>query len=172
VAVLRHSLVLGGTRSGKSVFAETLALSSGLAPVYIATAEPFDQEMRRRIEEHRARRGPAWTTVEAPRLLLDALLTQSAADRVLLVDCLTLWLTNLLLADLDLTSETDRLVQSSTGWRGPVILVSNEVGLGGIAADPISRTFADHAGRLHQALAAVLHEVVLVTAGLPIWLKR
>ena len=166
------TLVLGGARSGKSAFAESLVLRSGLRPLYLATAQALDEEMRRRVEHHRRGRGDAWTLVEEPLELSDALRAESRPDRAVLVDCLTLWLTNLLLAERDPVLESDRLLAVLTAPPGPVVLVSNEVGQGIVPTNALARRFVDEAGRLHQRLAAAAQSVVLVTAGLPQHLKR
>ena len=160
--------MLGGARSGKSAHAEALVLGSGLQPVYVATAQALDGEMAARIEHHRARRGAAWRTVEAPLELAATVADLAAAERAVLVDCLTLWLTNLMLAGRDVEAEGSRLLAAA---RGPVVLVSNEVGLGIVPLDALSRAFVDHAGRLHQRLGAVVDRVRFVAAGLPLDLK-
>jgi adenosylcobinamide kinase/adenosylcobinamide-phosphate guanylyltransferase len=166
-----RTLVLGGVRSGKTAHAERLALAAGVAPVYLATAEPFDDGMRARIAAHRGGRDPRWRTVEEPLDLAAAIAVETGPDRVVLVDCLTLWLTNVVLAGRGVAHETAQLVDAVRGAGGPLVLVSNEVGLGGIAADVMARRFADDAGRLHQDLAAMCETVVLVAAGLPLRLK-
>lgn len=167
----RHSLILGGARSGKSAWAESRAEGSGLRPVYVATAEALDDEMRERIARHRARRDTAWRTLEAPLELARAIVEEAAADRVLLVDCLTLWLTNLMVAERDLEGEQAELLRALEAARGPVIMVSNEVGQGVVPANAMARAFVDRAGHLHQALARGCGLVVLITAGLPLALK-
>jgi adenosylcobinamide kinase/adenosylcobinamide-phosphate guanylyltransferase len=167
----RLTLVLGGTRSGKSRFAERLVLESGFEPVYIATAEPLDQEMTVRIAEHRARRGAGWRTVEEPLHLVGALARECAPERAVLVDCLTLWLTNLMIGQRDVAAEAACLVDALGGLRGALVLVSNEVGQGVVPESAMARAFIDHAGRLHQALAARADAVVFLTAGLPQRLK-
>lgn len=160
------TLVLGGARSGKSRYAEQLI---GARPaLYIATGEPHDDEMRARIRDHQGRRGTHWTTREAPLALAAAL---READRPALVDCLTLWLSNLLGAGLDPETETRALIAALSAVSVPVILVSNEVGLGIVPDNKLAREFRDHAGRLHQAVAAVATRVVFVAAGLPLTLK-
>lgn len=160
------ALVLGGARSGKSRYAEQLF---GARPaLYIATSEPRDDEMHQRIRDHQARRDSNWTTRDVP-LALAAALRQ--ADRPVLVECLTLWLSNLLGARLDPETETRALVVALSSVTVPVILVSNEVGLGIVPDNKLAREFCDHAGRLHQALAAVATRVVFVAAGLPLTLK-
>jgi adenosylcobinamide kinase/adenosylcobinamide-phosphate guanylyltransferase len=172
VAPAHLTLVLGGVRSGKSHFAERLAIEAGGERVYVATAEPFDEAMRHRITLHRLRRGSEWRTLEAP-LELEAALNEAAAPgRVVLVDCLSLWVTNLMLAGRDVTTASEAVVQTAASLPGHLLLVSNEVGLGGIEVHPMARGFADHVGRLHQDLAQVATEVVLVVAGQPLWLKR
>jgi adenosyl cobinamide kinase/adenosyl cobinamide phosphate guanylyltransferase len=166
----RRTLVLGGVRSGKSAFAERLARDHGGPVTYIATAQALDPEMERRIAAHRARRDPAWRSVEASLDLPDAIGREAGA--VLLVDCLTLWITNLMLGGHDLEAASLELEEAVATAPGALVLVSNEVGLGGIAADPMARAFADHAGALHQRLAVAVEGVAFVAAGLPLWLKR
>jgi len=165
------TLVLGGARSGKSAFAESLVLGSGLEPVYLATAQALDDEMRARIDHHRDRRGARWRLVEEPLALPDALAAHAAEGRVVLVDCLTLWLTNVLLAERDPEREGRRLLSTLAALPGPAVLVSNEVGQGVVPANALARRFVDEAGRLHQRVAAAADQVVLVTAGLPLRLK-
>ncbi len=171
-ALPRLTLVLGGARSGKSAFAERLVLGAGLEPVYIATAQALDGEMADRIERHRRQRGTGWRVVEEPLELAQALATEARPGRAVLVDCLTLWLTNVLLAEREPRLEADRLLEAVEGLAGPAVLVSNEVGLGVVPADALSRRFVDEAGRLHQRLAAAAQEVVFMAAGLPLHLKR
>jgi len=165
------TLVLGGARSGKSRHAEALVESAGGDCVYVATATAGDEEMAARIAAHRARRGPQWTTVEAPLDLVDALHRECRAGRAVLVDCLTLWLSNLLGAARDPAAESARLIAALPALGGPVIFVSNEVGLGVVPDNALARAFVDHAGRLHQDLAAAAQSVVYLTAGLPLPLK-
>lgn len=178
-------LILGGARSGKSALAERRARESALRVVYLATAESRDAEMARRIEHHRARRPADWGLVEAPLYLADALRQQAAADACLLVDCLTLWLSNLLFAGhaaaqaesgqaVDcalLAGETQAMLDLLPNLPGRLILVSNEVGCGIVPIDPVARLFADEQGRLNQRIAAVAQRVTLVAAGLPLELK-
>ena len=165
------TLVLGGARSGKSRFAEQLALNGGQACVYVATAEAFDDEMRTRIAEHRARRGPEWRTVDAPRRLAEAIDAEADPGRVVLVDCLTLWLSNALLADVDIGDEIEGLLAALGRAAGPVVLVSNEVGSGVVPDNALARAFRDHQGRLNAAVAAIADRVTLVVAGLPLDIK-
>ncbi|WP_207484128.1 bifunctional adenosylcobinamide kinase/adenosylcobinamide-phosphate guanylyltransferase [Arenibaculum pallidiluteum] len=165
------SLVLGGARSGKSRFAETL-VASGPEPVYLATGRAWDAEMEARIAEHRGRRGPRWTTVEEPLDLAGALARLAAPGRAVLVDCLTLWITNLMVEGRAVPAACDELVAAVPALRGPVVFVSNEVGLGIVPENAMAREFRDHAGRLHQELAARCGHVWLVAAGLPLTLKE
>lgn len=164
-------LVLGGARSGKSSYAEKMAQSSGLQPLYLATGRAFDDEMENRIAIHQARRGSDWQTVEEPLDLVGALTLHVAVDRFVLVDCLTLWLTNLMMAERDVATETAGLVAMLPNLAGPVVFVSNEVGFGIVPENRMAREFRDHAGFLHQAVAAVADEVYLIAAGLPLKLK-
>ena len=164
-------LVLGGARSGKSSYAEKMAQSSGLQPLYLATGRAFDGEMENRIAIHRDRRGSDWQTVEEPLDLVGALTLHVAVDRFVLVDCLTLWLTNLMMAERDIAAETARLVDMLPNLAGPVVFVSNEVGFGIVPENRMAREFRDHAGFLHQAVAAVADEVYLIAAGLPLKMK-
>ena len=166
-----NELIIGGARSGKSAHAESLVLGSGLQPVYVATAQALDGEMRQRIRHHRDRRSAAWQTVEAPLELAAAVTAHTRPEHAVLVDCLTLWLTNVMLAERNPEAESDRLLAALAAATGPVVLVSNEVGLGIVPLDALSRAFVDHAGRLHQRLAQVASWVRFVAAGLPLDLK-
>lgn len=166
-----HMLVLGGARSGKSAFAEKLANASGRDKVYIATAQAGDDEMRLRIGHHQARRGAGWITVEEPLRLADAVTREAHGNRVLLVDCLTLWLSNVMHADVDCAHETARLIVALQAATGPVLLVSNEIGLGLVPETPLGRRFRDEQGRLNQRIAEAVANVAFVAAGLPLWLK-
>lgn len=164
--------ILGGARSGKSGFAQRRALASGLQVTYLATAQAGDAEMADRIARHRAERPAGWGLVEEPLALAAALRTHAAPDRCLLVDCLTLWLSNLLAAgDRRLSTETDALLDALPALPGRILLVSNEVGQGIVPANPLARRFRDEAGRLHQAVAGRCDRVTLVVAGLPLTLK-
>jgi adenosylcobinamide kinase/adenosylcobinamide-phosphate guanylyltransferase len=164
-------LVIGGVRSGKSRYAQQRAEASGLKPVFIATAQAFDDEMKDRIARHRADRDGHWSTVEAPFDLPQAIACYSATDSVLLIDCLTLWVTNLLLADRDIAAETDALAQALRAASGQLILVSNEVGWGIVPENPLARRFRDEAGIVNQKVAQAADEVQLVVAGLTTPLK-
>lgn len=169
----RFTLVLGGARSGKSRFAEGLvhADANAAAPHYLATAQAWDAEMAARIAAHRADRdGQGWVTVEAP-LDLPAALAFVPPQAPVLIDCLTLWVTNHLLADSDLTAQGAALAAAIARHSGPVVAVSNEVGLGIVPENALARRFRDAAGRLHQDLAAQADRVVLVVAGLPLAIK-
>src|SRR5690349_2032491 len=152
------TLVLGGARSGKSRFAEALA-ERAARPIYLATGRAWDAEMAARIGEHKDRRGPRWSTVEEPLDLAGVLAGLAAPDAVVLVDCLTLWVTNLMMEERDIAAETERLVAGLPSLAGPVIFVSNEVGLGIVPDNAMARAFRDHAGRLHQAVASVADTV-------------
>ena len=181
---MTRSLIFGGARSGKSAYAETLAAATNKEVIYIATAQPGDEEMAARIAHHRQQRSANWITVEEPVALGDALLRWCAPERVILIDCLTLWLSNLLFSEKNTypdigaialpalfheqrTHFLNMLEQAS----GDVVLVSNEVGLGIVPVGAVSRCYADEAGRLNQAVAARCERVVLVAAGLPLVLK-
>ncbi|OEC35014.1 bifunctional adenosylcobinamide kinase/adenosylcobinamide-phosphate guanylyltransferase [Pseudomonas sp. 21C1] len=168
-----HELILGGARSGKSRLAERLASESGLAVTYLATSQALDGEMSARIRQHRERRPSAWALVEEPLALARVLREQASAERCLLVDCLTLWLTNLLMLDdpARLQAECDALLDSLAELPGRVILVSNETGLGVVPLGELSRRYVDAAGELHQAVAARCARVVFCVAGLPMVLK-
>ncbi len=165
------TLVLGGVRSGKSRHAETLVESQLGACIYLATAEAGDSEMAERIARHRARRGPRWETVEEPLELIAALSEAAGPGRAVLVDCLTLWLTNLLAAGRDPGDETRGLVRCLESLAGPVVLVSNEVGLGVVPENALARAFIDHAGQLHQAVAEAAQSVRLMAAGQVVHVK-
>ena len=163
------TLVLGGARSGKSRHAE--ALLTALPPpwLYLATGQAHDAEMRERIERHRLGRDPGWRTVEVPLALDDAL--DAAEALPVLVDCLTLWLSNLLLGNHDVAAATDALLAALARRRAPTVLVGSEVGLGLVPDTPLGRRFRDEAGLLHQAVAARADRVRLVVAGLPVSVK-
>ena len=165
-------LILGGARSGKSAFAQRRAIASGLEVVYLATAQVGDAEMAERIARHRAARPGDWGLVEEPLALAAALRAHAAPNRCLLVDCLTLWLSNLLAAGDDaLAAETQALLTALPALPGPVLLVSNEVGQGIVPTHPLARRFRDEAGLLHQAVADHCDQVHFVIAGLPLILK-
>ena len=166
-------LILGGARSGKSRFAERLAAESGLAVTYIATSQPLDGEMTERIAHHRERRPAHWALVEEPLQLARVLRERAAAERCLLVDCLTLWLTNLLMLDdpARLAEERDALLECLDGLPGRILLVSNETGLGVVPFGELTRRYVDEAGWLHQAVAERAQRVTFMVAGLPMTLK-
>ncbi|MFN3507055.1 MAG: bifunctional adenosylcobinamide kinase/adenosylcobinamide-phosphate guanylyltransferase [Allorhizobium sp.] len=169
----RSILVLGGARSGKSRFAEGLARDTGLDRFYLATGRAWDDEMRTRIETHKADRAEdGWTTHEEPLDLIGSLKALDNPERVILVDCLTLWVTNLMMDEgRDVDSDGAALAASIKGLRATVIFVSNEVGLGIVPENKMARAFRDHAGRLHQAIAAEADEVYFIAAGLPLKMK-
>ncbi|MBB93517.1 MAG: bifunctional adenosylcobinamide kinase/adenosylcobinamide-phosphate guanylyltransferase [Rhodobacteraceae bacterium] len=163
------TFVLGGAASGKSAYAEQLVTSAPPPWTYIATAQAYDTEMASKIDIHRARRGPGWVTVEAPLTLPSALATQSSG--VVLVDCVTLWLSNLLLAETDPEPETRALLDAIKAAPVPVVVVSNEVGQGVVPAHALGRRFREAQGRLNIALAAQADCAVQIVAGLPNVLK-
>jgi adenosylcobinamide kinase/adenosylcobinamide-phosphate guanylyltransferase len=164
------SLVLGGARSGKSAYAENL-LEDERQPVYVATATASDAEMTARIEHHRQRRGARWLTIEEPLDLPGALRMHARPGRAVLVDCLTLWLSNLMLADADFESCTVALLETLPSLAAPVVFVANEVGCGIVPDNALARRFRDHAGWLNQRLATRCHRVVFLVAGLSMVLK-
>jgi adenosylcobinamide kinase/adenosylcobinamide-phosphate guanylyltransferase len=181
---MRRTLVLGGARSGKSAYAERLAIDSGKEVLYLATATAGDGEMAARIAHHRAARPPEWTTVEEPLALGNQLLRWSSPERLILVDCLTLWLSNLLFSGGDsypdvgtitvpaqFDEQQDMLASALARCASDVVLVSNEVGLGLMPMGAISRRFMDEQGRLNQAMAALCDDAVFIAAGLPLYLK-
>jgi len=164
------TLVLGGARSGKSCHAEALVTALPAPWFYIATGEPHDNEMAARIAEHRARRGPEWQTIEAPRDLAGALAAVPPRGAVL-VDCLTLWLANVMLAGAHVDADIALLERALIERKGPMVLVSNEVGFGIVPENALARRFRDAAGRLNQRLAALADRVVLLVAGIPLKVK-
>ena len=179
-----RTLIIGGARSGKSAYAEQLAHDAGKEVIYIATAQANDAEMQARITHHRARRGQAWHTVEEPLALGVAIARWSAPGRLILIDCLTVWLSNLLFAEARDFPEVGTVVPPECVDRerssfldaieragGELVIVSNEVGMGIVPLGAVSRWFADEAGRLNQAVAARCERVGLVAAGLPLKLK-
>lgn len=167
----RTLLILGGARSGKSRYAQARAEAFDGELVYVATAQALDDEMAARIDQHRADRGPRWRTIEAPFDLADVIGVEARSDAVLVVDCLTLWLSNLMFAGRDSSAEAARLSEVLARAAGPVILVANEVGLGIVPDNALARRFRDAAGIVNQAVAAVVDEAVLVVAGLSLRLK-
>lgn len=181
---MTSTLVLGGARSGKSAYAERIAIESGREVIYIATASAGDGEMGQRIAHHRERRPAHWLTVEEPLLLADAIERHSKQDNVILVDCLTLWLTNLMFSDgrdypdtgpADLPplwhAQREALLELLPRASGDIVLVTNEVGMGIVPMGAVSRLFTDEAGRLNQAVAAACGRAVFIAAGLPLVLK-
>ena len=171
----RITYITGGARSGKTGYAQALvertAARQGLAKIYIATAQAWDEEMADRIKRHQSERGPDWTTAEAPDNLPQKITELSDSGTILLVDCLTLWLTNILLAERDLDAERQALVAALAEAPGPVVLVSNEVGMGIVPENALARRFRDEAGWVNQAVAKQADKAVLVASGLPVILK-
>lgn len=167
----RSVLVLGGARSGKSRYALGLAEATSAERLYLATGSAGDDEMAARIARHRAERGAGWTTLEEPLALGPTLRAEARAGRVVLVDCLTLWLANLLFAGRDPAAATADLCAAIAGLAGPAVLVSNEVGAGIVPATPAGRQFRDWQGRVNQQVAGACDTVALIAAGLPLLLK-
>ena len=161
--------MLGGARSGKSRYAESLVTAAPPPWLYVATAEAGDSEMVARVAAHQARRGPSWTTIETPRNVAETLGTH--ADTPTLVDCLTLWLSNVMLADADVDAEIEQLDEALARAAAPIVLVANEVGFGIVPDSALGRRFRDLQGLLNQRIAARADRVVLVVAGLPLTLK-
>ncbi|MDB5525417.1 MAG: cobP [Rhizobium sp.] len=164
-------LVLGGARSGKSAFAERVVTESGLARHYIATGRAWDDEMAARIAHHRESRGKGWTTHEVPLDLVGTLRQIDSAENTVLIDCMTLWVTNLMMEERDMAHEFATLGAHIETAVARLILVSNEVGLGIVPENRMARDFRDHAGRLHQLIAAKAGEVYFIAAGLPLKMK-
>jgi len=164
-------LVIGGARSGKSLYAENLANSSDHELIYLATAEPRDIEMKKRIHAHQNRRGRRWKTIEEPIHLAAALRSNCKLNTFVLVDCLTLWLSNIMANTSNIASEMKELIVTLQRLKGQVALVSNEVGLGIVPDNELARQFRDQAGLLNQSIASIADEVFLLAAGLPIKIK-
>ena len=164
-------LVLGGARSGKSAFAERLVTETGLSRHYLATGRAWDEEMRERIARHRSDRGEGWQTHEEPVELVARLETLDHPANVILVDCLTLWVTNLMMEERVMVQEFARLAAFVPRAQAKLVLVSNEVGLGIVPENRMARDFRDHSGRLHQAIAQSAAEVYFIAAGLPLKMK-
>jgi adenosylcobinamide kinase/adenosylcobinamide-phosphate guanylyltransferase len=163
--------ILGGARSGKSRHAQDRAEALPGTHIYIATAQAWDMEMEDRIARHRADRGPLWSTIEAPLALPETIRAHSDGTHVLLIDCLTLWATNLMLGEQDAEAATDALCDAIRDFDGHIILVANEVGLGIVPENALARAFRDVAGRMNQRVAAIAEEAVFIAAGLPLRLK-
>lgn len=168
---MQQTLIIGGARSGKSARALKLAESAGESRAFIATAEALDSEMADRIERHKMERSDSWSTIEAPLDLVGAIASGVQAADVCVVDCLTLWLSNLMYHDRDVERECAHLCEAVSACAHPIILVSNEVGLGLVPETPLGRRFRDAQGRLNQDLAGVCAKVEFIAAGLPIALK-
>lgn len=164
------TVVTGGAKSGKSRFAEDLVTGSGLRRVYVATAQVWDDEIRAKVDAHKTDRGTGWNTVEAPRDIVAALQGVTAGD-VVLLDCATMWLTNIMLAEADIESETAALLAALASCPAPVVIVTNELGWSIVPDNALARRFRDTQGRLNQALAAQAGLVVAVISGLPMVLK-
>ena len=162
--------MLGGAASGKSAYAETLVLRDSSAPIYVATAQVFDDEMAQKVARHRDMRGDGWTTIEEPIAVADKL-AEITDSQTVLIDCATLWLTNIMLGEYDIVAEISALTAALRSCKGPVVIVSNEVGQGIVPGNALSRRFRNAQGTLNQAIAAEADNVVAVMAGLPLALK-
>jgi adenosylcobinamide kinase/adenosylcobinamide-phosphate guanylyltransferase len=171
MTLYRTALILGGARSGKSRLALQWAQDAAPFRILIATAQAFDDEMRARIALHQEERDETWRTEETPMELAQAIRTHAKPGQVVLVDCLTLWLSNILLAGRDVKREADALADAVREAKGPLILVSNEVGHGIVPATPLGRAFRDEQGRLNQLIAQACEAVAFVAAGYPVLLK-
>jgi adenosylcobinamide kinase/adenosylcobinamide-phosphate guanylyltransferase len=167
----RITLVLGGQRSGKSKYAEGLIEAQG-GGLYLATAQVFDDEMKDRIDTHQQRRGDKWITFEEPLQIANIILREAKLRQPILVDCLTLWLSNLMHEEQDIEAAMESLIIALHKSQGPVVLVSNEVGQGVVPDNTLARKFVDCAGRMNQVIAEAAHRVVWVTAGIPQILKE
>lgn len=166
----KTTLILGGTRSGKSAYAESLASKSGRPKIYLATAEAADKEMAKRIAQHKARRR-SWQTIEEPHHIAEVIANPGHKDAVILVDCLTLWLANLMHHELGIKMQTHNLLDALKHTRAEVLLVSNEVGQGIVPTNKLARQFRDEAGLLHQRIAQIADKVIFMTAGIPTTIK-
>jgi len=164
------SLVLGGAASGKSTFAEGLVLKGSDNPIYVATAQVFDDEMAQKVARHQRSRGTDWITIEEP-IDLPRALAQAKPGQPVLIDCATLWLTNLILGEHDIATHSAALIDAVAARQGPVVIVSNEVGQGIVPDNTLARSFRNAQGQLNQSLAASADLVVAVMAGLPLTLK-
>ena len=168
---VRSALILGGARSGKSAYAQVLAEACSPERLYLATGAPADEEMAARIARHQADRGAGWKTLEEPLEVASALLTHAQAGRVVVVDCLTLWLSNLMQAGRDPGDAVTALAEAMGALAGPVVLVSNEVGMGLVPDHKLGREFRDWQGRVNREIGAACDAVIFVAAGLPLQLK-
>lgn len=171
MSIAQRILVIGGARSGKSRYAENLAPDLG-SLTYIATAEALDDEMKERIAEHRRDRGERWTTVDAPHDLSGAIAAHAKPGAFVLVDCITLWLANIMMAEHDCAIAVRDLVKTISAAQGKLVLVTNEVGLSIVPENALARRFRDEAGRANQQLAAICDDVTFIAAGLPLHLKQ
>jgi adenosylcobinamide kinase/adenosylcobinamide-phosphate guanylyltransferase len=170
-ALPRLTLVLGGARSGKSRYAEGLVTACPPPWAYVATAQAFDEEMAARIAEHKARRANGWTTIETALDLAGAVTVQGSSGSPVLIDCLTLWLSNVMLNERDVEAACRELMATLAAAKGPIVAVANEVGLGIVPDNALARAFRDAQGRLNQEIAACADSVILMAAGLPLTLK-
>lgn len=163
--------IMGGARSGKSSYAESLAKKNNSDVIYIATAQAYDDEMQGRIEQHKQQRPSEWLTFEEPLEISKVISNESDSNNCLLIDCLTLWLTNLLCADKNIADYKQQLINALNNAKGDVILVSNETGMGVVPMGELTRRYCDEAGWLHQEIAALADQVILMVAGIPVVIK-
>jgi len=170
-ALPRLTLVLGGARSGKSRHAEALITAHAPPWTYVATAQAFDEEMTERIAQHKASRAEGWQTQETTHDLAGVVRTHADSTTPMLIDCLTLWLSNVMLAEMDVPAACGNLIDALASAPGPIVAVSNEVGLGIVPDNRLARAFRDAQGRLNQDVAAMADRVILMAAGLPLILK-
>ncbi|BBB29779.1 bifunctional adenosylcobinamide kinase/adenosylcobinamide-phosphate guanylyltransferase [Neptunomonas japonica] len=164
--------IIGGARSGKSSYAENLAGNSGAEVIYIATAQAYDDEMQERIQQHKHQRPSQWDTFEEPIEIGNVINDKSSPTNCLLIDCLTLWVTNLLCENKNMADYKQQLVDALSNVKGDVILVSNETGMGVVPMGELTRRYCDEAGWLHQEIAALADQVVLMVAGIPVVIKH
>ena len=164
-------LVTGGAKSGKSRFAENLLLKSDKSLIYLATATAFDDEMRKRIKQHQSHRNQRWSTIEESISIVEVIKENAKRDTAILVDCITLWLTTLMVKEMDIEGETERLVELIPTLPGVIVIVTNELGTGLVPEVKMARQFRDYAGSLNQKLASVCDAAYLVVAAQPILLK-
>ncbi|WP_028470229.1 bifunctional adenosylcobinamide kinase/adenosylcobinamide-phosphate guanylyltransferase [Neptunomonas japonica] len=163
--------IIGGARSGKSSYAESLAKNSGSDVIYIATAQAYDDEMQERIQQHKHQRPSQWSTFEEPIEISDVINNKSSSTNCLLIDCLTLWVTNLLCENKSIDDCKQQLIDALSNAKGDIILVSNETGMGVVPMGKLTRRYCDEAGWLHQEIAALADQVVLMVAGIPVIIK-
>ena len=164
-------LIIGGAKSGKSTYALNLCRDMKKRRIFLATAQPIDEEMKDKIKKHKEERGPGWITVEEPVRIAERIKELNKEDTVILLDCLTLWANNILLHDLDREKELDKLKDALLHSKGTIVVVSNEVGMGIVPSDELSRRYRDFLGYANQQIACLANKVILMTAGIPVIIK-